>query len=108
MGINTSGISTGDCQPAQGKNPNPFNFRSLTTTQIGDFTIVWLTYPDCTNYEGQKILVFKGTTEAKIRRRKKIDPHFSEKGQLRLVARFEPTDEGWTFACSFAREAWRA
>lgn len=50
-------------------------------------------YPNCTNFEGKKILVFKGKTAAEIRNVKLLDPHFSNKG-LSPFARFIPSSEG--------------
>lgn len=63
--------------------------------------MVQLNYPDCTNYEGNKILLFKGVTLVELINQKYIDPHFFQSKEVRSpVARFVPTDEGWNMALS--------
>ena len=64
---------------------------------------MFVKYPDCNNYESNKILVFnhpgkpidfKGLLE--------LDPHFCDsKKHLSPFARFEPTEKGWGAACAF-------
>jgi len=66
--------------------------------EIGKFTVIKLKYPDCTNYEGIKILVFKASL-SNIINQKKIDPHFSDnKTYISPIARFEPTHAGLLMA----------
>jgi len=60
---------------------------------------VW--YPDCTNYEGRKVMVFADENEAALRQRPTLDPHFALHGGP--VARLEPTDRGWALAVEIAR-----
>ena len=80
-------------------NPNPSNYEILDSRQIGPYLIVKIKYPDCTNYEGIKILVFKGCTLGTLQLQKLIDPHFSENKEFHSpIARFEPTDAGWDMA----------
>jgi hypothetical protein len=76
-------------------NPNPAHYEIIASEQIGKFTIVVVHYPDCTNYEGRKILVFENTTLARIQAQGSIDPHFSENTKYASpIARFEPTKRG--------------
>ena len=82
-------------------NPDPSNFILKKHTELGQYLVVWVNYPDCTNYEGNKILVFKGVSAAQIVKRKKIDPHFTT-GTQAPIARFEPTQRGWKWALAFA------
>lgn len=82
-------------------NPDPFNWIILESCQFGDYLAVKIQYPNCTNYEGQKILVFKSTI-SEIRKQKKIDPHFGEDNLIYPIARFQPTHEGWTDALQYA------
>jgi len=66
--------------------------------------IVELQYPDCTNYEGRKILVFDENKFDEVIRFNKglIDPHFSDDNRkyLHPIARFAPNKEGWIHAAS--------
>jgi hypothetical protein len=82
-------------------NPNPARFRILRTMQVGKAVVAEVNYPDCWNYEGNKVLVFRDMAEAELRRRKTLDPHFSKHGGP--LARFEPTEYGWTLAVEVAR-----
>ena len=41
-------------------NPNPANYKIISTLKIGNILIAEIVYPDCKNYEGKKILVFEG------------------------------------------------
>jgi hypothetical protein len=86
-------------------NPDPYNYRILEHKQIGSFLLVKIRYPDCTNYEGTKILVYKDTTLNKLKSQHSIDPHFSEnKTKISPFARFEPTSSGWDAAIRFCNE----
>lgn len=81
-------------------NPDPANwvFVKGHETQFG--SVLMIRYPDCTNYEGKKILVFLDASIAKVRKQRLVDPHFSNnKDYLSPFARFEPTDAGWKAAC---------
>ena len=43
-------------------NPNPKNFKIIRQEYLSPFTLLWVNYPNCVNYEGNKILVFRGDT----------------------------------------------
>jgi hypothetical protein len=97
------GISKCSCGSAYNNtpelpNPDPSNFNIAKIEQVGAYVLVKINYPDCTNFEGWKILLLRGS-EHEVRELRKIDPHFCDKcdGPW-LVARFEPTMEGWTLA----------
>ena len=85
-------------------NPNPNNFKIESAKEIYGYLILKINYPDCKNYEGNKILVFdKGVTLIDLMNQKIIDPHFSNNTKyISPIARFEPTDRGWTMAIRFA------
>ena len=53
-------------------NPDPKKFRIMITFVTGDYTILNVKYPNCTNFEGIKIMVFKGYQPSST-----LDPHFS-------------------------------
>jgi len=82
-------------------NPDPSNFHINKTIHIGDYIILVINYPDCTNYEGDKILVFD---DARILTQKIIDPHFSKNTRFASpIARIKPTDEGLDMAIKMCK-----
>jgi hypothetical protein len=72
-------------------NPKPDNYVINSKQLINGYTILEVNYPDCTNYEGNKILVFKGEPPTG-----KLDPHFHP--ESKLVARFVPEEGGMQMA----------
>jgi len=87
------GVSGGG-QPVLGE-PNPSKFNLVREKCLGGYLVAEIKYEGCKNYEGKKVLVFKGVpTLSGI---SKVDPHFLEKG-LSPIARFEPTKRGWGMA----------
>jgi hypothetical protein len=83
-------------------NPDPTNWIMNSKIQVGEYLIVEMSYPDCTNYEGRKIMVFK-CTEEDLKAQEVVDPHFGEGSLHYPIARFEPSITGWRDACNFAR-----
>lgn len=80
-------------------NPNPKNWQILKYREWKGYLIVEMQYPDCTNYEGKKILVYENTRLEDLKAQKLIDPHFSTNKKFRSpIARFEPTGRGWNMA----------
>ena len=85
-------------------NPDPSNFVIEKAESIGRFTVVKIYYPDCTNYEGRKILVYENVRLSEIIKSAALDPHFCDnKNHISPIARFEPTTRGWRYAVSFCR-----
>lgn len=103
MGLNFLGSSsTFDPKPSTAPNPDPANWKLIRERETDHFLIVELEYPDCTTFEGRKILVFKNTRKVDLFLQRVVDPHFSASKQKRSpIARFEPTQEGWVYACRF-------
>jgi len=84
-------------------NPNPNKYEILKYAEVGNYLIVMLNYPDCLNYEGDKILVYKHCKIKDLLKQKSIDPHFSSSKKFYSpVARFEPTEWGWNTAVKMA------
>ena len=80
-------------------NPKSDNYEIKQHLQLGVYLIIKIRYLDCTNYEGNKILVFKNCTLKKLLKQKLIDPHFSNNKKFHSpIARFEPTKTGWSLA----------
>ncbi len=86
-------------------NPNPKKFKIEKIKSVSRFVIAKIRYPDCTNYEGNKILVFENASKKEILSKKEIDPHFCESNHLSPIARFEPTKRGWQNAIVFCKNA---
>jgi hypothetical protein len=84
-------------------NPNPKNFKFKKIEEMELYTIVWINYPDCINYEGDKIMVFENTSIEDLANAKTIDPHFCDGDHISPIARFEPTKRGWEMAVSFIK-----
>lgn len=104
MGIRIFGNSSATpvgSQPPPAPNPNPNRFTVKRTEQFGCAIVAEINYPDCTNYEGNKIIVFVGKKIQWIHNSRHIDPHF-EKGSG-VFARFVPTPGGWHAACECAK-----
>lgn len=79
-------------------NPDPTNYQIVKAEEHGKYLIIKINYPNCTNYEGNKILVFKATL-LELVNQKVIDPHFFNNKDFKSpIARFVPTDEGWGMA----------
>lgn len=84
-------------------NPDPHNCEIKRYLAVGKYLIVEIYYPDCTNFEGNKILVFE-TTIAKLKKQKAIDPHFSQSRKyIHPIARFIPTSKGWDMAFTLCK-----
>lgn len=79
-------------KPSTGGNPDPRNFKVLIAEPIGDYWLFMVEYPGCTNFEGKKILVWKGEMIQDV-----LDPHFNERSGL--LARFRP--DAWNLATKF-------
>lgn len=82
-------------------NPNPSNFKIEKMIELEN-TYVEVFYPDAKNYEGQKVMVYRGRVAEQIMRAKELDPHFAENG-LGPIARFAPTIEGKLIAMQLAK-----
>ena len=83
-------------------NPNPVNFKIIQTEEIGCNLVAQIDYPDCINFAGMKICVFKNMNTFDLYCLGSIDPHFSE-SKFSPFARLKPDQEGWNVACMLAR-----
>lgn len=92
------GRATENC-PAP-TDPNPVIFNIMQLQEIGNHCIIHVNYPNCINFEGDKILVMQRSKE-QVESIVKLDPHFLENNHI--VARFRPTKEGWDHAVRFVK-----
>lgn len=84
-------------------NPDPENYEIVRTNQVGNHLVMLVRYPDCSNYEGNKVLLFKDTTLLDIKKQKVLDPHFCDNEDfISPFARFEPTTYGYNVALQLA------
>lgn len=98
MGLRIMSSCTAGCSV----NPDPARFTIIRHLELPAATLVEVHYPDADNYEGRKILVYRAKW-AEVAGQKILDPHFCEHSEhLSPFARFEPTEEGWAFALTFA------
>lgn len=112
MGINSSKrksypsgayLDSGSEYPKD-NNPDPNNYQIIKAEEENGYLIVKIKYPNCTNYEGEKILVYKNMTLIKLVNQKIIDPHFfNDNNYASPIARFVPTDFGWEIAQKLIR-----
>lgn len=104
MGINIGRGSVGryyisENAPLPQGNPDPKNWKLIRSFQFYEYLLAEIEYPDCKNYEGRKILLYKGITQGKLLAQKLIDPHFTDDGKYHSpIARFVPTKKGWEIA----------
>lgn len=91
MGI---GLHFSSCDgPLQPGQPNALRFKIIKTLASPNYLLATIKYPDATNFEGLKVLLFKGMSEEELVGMRKIDPHFLLE-EPRLIARFRPDSTG--------------
>lgn len=79
-------------------NPDPSRWHLVRMEQFANAHVLKVRYKDCINFEGIKIMVYKGEYERKYR----LDPHF-DNCKDSPIARFKPTPEGWLMALALAQ-----
>lgn len=79
-------------------NPDPKRWVLLRKAEYHNGYVLEVRYLDCTNFEGLKIMVYKGQFTISNH----LDPHFTNDVNS-PIARFRPNKEGWRFACDLAK-----
>lgn len=106
MSVGTYPTTSSYIPPKDDKNPNPrvFKITEEFFLKHQGAVAIKVTYPNCINYEGNKVLVYRhrGKLKSHLKLHKHLDPHFME-DSLSPVARFEPTEEGWELAKALVR-----
>ena len=77
-------------------NPDPVNFVIDNVISTKDYLLAIVTYPNCTNFDGQKYILFKGLSELELFEMDTLDPHFFPENKI--VARLKPNEEGLELA----------
>jgi hypothetical protein len=99
MGMPLFSCSSYDKVDNKNINLDSSNYRIIKSKKIDNFLILFINYPNCTNFEGNKILVYINSTIDDLYTQRSIDPHFSDnKNYISPIARFIPTDIGWKMA----------
>lgn len=92
---------------AHPNDPNPRNYEIKKVYYYKDYVIAKIHYLNCINFEGVKILVFKGVTEFnRINDEKNIDPHFLESNNV--IARFRPGPDSFQIAINFVKSLYNS
>lgn len=74
--LGNSGSYDGDSSSRHPADPNPALFSIKELKQIGEFVLAVVNYPNCTEYEGDKILIYDDVSMGTIARQEVLDPHF--------------------------------
>ena len=85
-------------------NPDPKHYNVISYQHFDKAFILKVHYEHCNNYEGLKIILYKGQmTNGMLQ--EPLDPHFrEEQGKFpKPFARFEPTDIGMNTAIQLAK-----
>ena len=91
----TCGCTVAQSTPAA-PNPDPSNFRILKSLYFGDLVALWVHYPDCTTFEGRKIMVYQGVQLQSLETSPLLDPHFCDSSEHPIpIARFAGDSTGW-------------
>lgn len=61
---------------ATAHNPNPTNYKFVKVAEHNGYLVVKINYPDCNNYEGNKIMVYKDVDLLTLINNHFVDPHF--------------------------------
>lgn len=90
--------STNYTSGAPAPNPDPKRWQILRKKQFKHGYVLTVRYLDCTNFEGVKVMVFRGQYEPRTH----LDPHFSEAPDS-PIARFRPDADGVAMAEALAK-----
>lgn len=83
---------------APAPNPSPSRWTYLDHKQFDHAYVLKVRYHDCTNFEGVKVMVYRG----QFRKVSYLDPHFTNSPES-PIARFRPDKPGWWMALELAR-----
>ena len=84
--------------------PRADNFKITNLSEIGNFLVAVITYPNCLPYNGAKVLVYEGVTIKDITSWELIDPHFLENENfISPIARFPASIGGIEDAVNYTR-----
>ena len=79
-------------------DPSPERWTLIMCLEFDNAHVLVVKYDDCTNFEGLKIMVYRGNYIYRLY----LDPHFAD-DEASPIARFKPTLEGLADAVSYAK-----
>ena len=84
---------------------NAFNFKILNFAILkgDDYIALRVHYPDATEFNGIKIMIYKKELYNWLKQTNKLDPHFLN-NNTSPIARFPGNDIGWDMALNFTKE----
>ena len=82
-------------------NPNKHRYEIVHVSYHGHMAIMFVRYPDCTTYNGNKVLVLEAT-DKDVEKLVTLDPHFLG-GQFSPIARFPGDPAGFAQAVAYAK-----
>jgi len=105
MGFNVAYRCPSGAKVVENISPTGDNFQLLSLQEGASTTLAEVLYPECTNFEGRKLLVYlkEDLQGFDLTLASKLDPHFSEHRGLSPVARFEPSERGLKMANLFCQ-----
>ena len=74
-------------------NPNPLRFHVQREEVVAGKSLLLVKYAGCTTFDGTKLLLLK----RKWTQGETLDPHLLGGNHI-VLARFEPTEQGWAMA----------
>jgi len=78
--------------------PNPRTYSTIKRKHVGDYEIAEVFYRGCTTFKGRKLLLLKRHLYSNNKDTVKgLDPHLLGNDHI-VIARFEPTEQGWELA----------
>lgn len=81
-------------QPRPGE-PQAHRFELIKVEQVGLNVVALVRYPDASEFDGAKVLLYRNEAVARIEAAPMLDPHFlMASAHPKPFARFEPTEEG--------------
>lgn len=84
--------------PTPAPNPDPTKWDIVEAISYNNAYILLVRYFGCTNYEGLKVMVYRGKFPGvNTLKNKSLDPHF-QPGDNSPIARFKPDIEGLKLA----------
>lgn len=84
---------------APSPNPSPDRWTLIDKAEFENGYVLKVRYHDCINFEGVKVMVYRGKYSANIQ---KLDPHFAD-NMTSPIARFKPDSIGWRMAIKLAK-----
>ena len=84
-------------------DPRADNFRIIAVEEFANYLVAIVNYPNCTPYNGNKVLIYEDVSIKDITAWKLVDPHFLEnKNFTSPIARFPYSAKGIKRAVEFA------